>query len=138
MLLVDGDPADSALGVRLADVAEVVAVLAHSDGWAQVLAAGPALESFNQLLGDHVNCLLNHLDDMLKKPSSLRTKNKANENALLIFPNPSPTRIARDRPIALSPDIKFRRRSIKDTGFKAITDSRSLKLFCPVYNCMTV
>ena len=70
MLLVDGDPADSALGVRLADVAEVVAVLAHSDGWAQVLAAGPALESFNQLLGDLVNCLLNHLDDMLKSPLS--------------------------------------------------------------------
>ena len=93
MLLVDGDPADSALGVRLADVAEVVAVLAHSDGWAQVLAAGPALESLNQPLGDLVNCLLNtvgHLDDMLKSPlSCCEQRTKQMRLRTLSFPIPA-------------------------------------------------
>ena len=107
MLLLDDDPADCTLGARLADVAEVMAVLAHPDGRAQVLVASPTLEPFNQPLGDFGNSLLNivgHLDDLLAK----QTKEDTLADAL--------SRLGVVIAIAHSLDIKFRCRSRK--GFK--------------------
>ena len=51
MLLDDGDATDGAFGVLLADVADVVAVLAHSDGRAQVLVAYCTPESLYKTIG---------------------------------------------------------------------------------------
>ena len=49
MLLDDEDATNGAFGVLLADVADVVAVLTHSDGRAQVLVADLASELFYEL-----------------------------------------------------------------------------------------
>ena len=68
MLLDDGDATNGAFGVLLADVADVVAVLAHSDGRAQVFVADCTPESLYKTIGYLGSCLLDavgHLDDFL-------------------------------------------------------------------------
>ena len=65
MLLDDEDATNGAFGVLLADVADVVAVLAHSDGRAQVLVADGTPESLYKTIGYLGNCLLGavgHID----------------------------------------------------------------------------
>ena len=66
MLLDDEDATNGAFGVLLADVADVVAVLTHSDGRPQVLATDCTPESLYKTIGYLGNCLLDavgHLGD---------------------------------------------------------------------------
>ena len=87
MLLDDGDATNGAFGVLLADVAEVVAILAHSDGRAQVLATDCTPESLYKTIGYLGYFLLDavgHLDDFPIAPC-LTKRSKCERAISLVY-----------------------------------------------------